>query len=284
MRFVSRDVEAKYRHGRDIMKTIGLILAATLMIGCHHSLYIDLTPPGRPQGIQAVALSNAVELTWLRNTEPDVAGYKVWVSDRYDGKYQVLGTVAAPGFMDYGATNGNRSYYGVTAFDFDGNESELSTDLVYATPRPEGFGTKLSDYRSSPGLAGYDFSTYSVGDYDDDFTDVFFEAAGGRYYLDVWDDTDIQDMGYTKSLYEIAAAPSAGWSPARSVEAIVGHTYVLWTWDDHFAKVRIREITSSRVTFDWAYQVAKSNPELKRSLSADGSRKPLVRSSVVTGK
>jgi hypothetical protein len=268
----------------DTMKNIGLILITTLMIGCRHGLYVDSTPPSPPQGIQAVALNNAVELTWLRNPERDVAGYKVWVSDRYDGKYQVLGSVAAPNFMDYGASNGNRSYYGVTAYDFDGNESELSTDVVYATPRPEGFGTKLSEFHASPGLAGYDFSSYSVGDYTDDFTDLFYESASGRLYLDVWDDTDIQDMGFTKSLYEIASAPSGGWSPSRSVEAIVGHTYIIWTWDDHFAKVRVREVTASRVTFDWAYQVAKSNPELKRTLPKDGTRKPLVRSSVLTSK
>ncbi|MCX6135389.1 MAG: hypothetical protein NTU47_16410 [Ignavibacteriales bacterium] len=266
------------------MKTIGIILAAAVLIGCRHPYDLDITPPSPPQGIRAVALNNAVELSWLRNPEPDVAGYKIWVSDRYDGKYQVLGSVVGISFIDNGATNGTRAYYGVTAYDFDGNESELSTDLVYATPRPEGFGTKLSDYHTSPKLAGYDFSTYSVGDYNDDFTDVFFESSNGRYYLNVWDDTEVQDMGYTKSLYEIAVAPSGGWSPSRSVEAIAGHTYVLWTWDDHFAKIRVREVTAFRVTFDWAYQVAGSNPELKRELPPDGLRRLHVRSAALTWK
>jgi hypothetical protein len=256
------------------MKNIGLILALsmTLMIGCHRSLYIDLTPPSRPQGILAIPLDNAVEISWLRNPEPDVAGYKIWYSDQYDGKYHFLGSVDETKFLDYGAKNGIRSYYGVSAYDYDGNESDLSTDLVYATPRPEGFGTKLNDFHASPDISGYDFSTYSVGNYDDQYTDVFFEAANGRFYLNVWKDSDIQDMGYTKTLYEIGVAPSAGWSPSKSVEAIPGHTYIVWTWDDHFAKMRVREVTPSRVVFDWAYQVAKSNPELKRQLAADGSR------------
>jgi len=244
----------------------------TLVIGCHEPFHIDSTPPAPPQAILAIAMDNAVEISWLRNSEPDVEGYKVWVSDRYDGEYQVLGSVHDTKFVDLGAVNGVRSYYGVTAYDYDGNESDLSTDLVYATPRPEGFGTKLSNFHSSPDLSGYDFSTYSAGSYNDEYTDVFFESVNGRFYLDVWDDTDIQDMGYTKTLYDIAVAPSAGWSPSRSVEAIPGHTYIIWTWDDHFAKMRVREVTSQRVTFDWAYQVAKSNPELKRQLTADGSR------------
>ncbi len=263
------------------MKTIGLILTVTLMVGCRNSLYIDATPPSPPEGILATAMDNAVDISWLRNPEPDVAGYKIWVSDQYDGKYHVLGNVDGVKFLDYGARNGNRSYYGVTAYDYDGNESDLSTDLVYATPRPEGFGTKLNDYHGLPNLSGYDFSTYSIGNYNDDFTDVFFESASGRFYLNVWDDSDIQDMGYTKSLYEIAAAPSAGWALSRSVETIPGHTYIVWTWDDHYAKVRVREVTSSRVTFDWSYQIAQSNPELKRQVATNGSRSILPRSTVL---
>lgn len=266
------------------MKELGLILAVTMMIGCHRSFYIDLTPPSPPQGILAIAMDNAVEISWLRNPEPDVAGYKIWVSDRNDGKYHVLGAVDGAKFLDYGAKNGVRSYYGVTAYDYDGNESELSTDLVYATPRPEGFGTKLNDFHASPNLSGYDFSTYSVGNYNDDYTDVFFESANGRFYLNVWNDSDVQDMGYTKSVYDIGVAPSAGWSPSKSVEAIPGHTYIIWTWDDHFAKMRVREVTSSRVIFDWAYQVAKSNPELKRQLAMDGSRTIQPKSIVVSIK
>jgi hypothetical protein len=266
------------------MRQIGLVLIASLMIGCHNSFYIDTTPPSPPQAIMAVALDNAVELTWLINSERDVAGYKVWVSDRFDGRYVVLGSVNSAKYVDYGARNGTRSYYGVTAYDYDGNESELSTDLVYATPRPEGYGTKLNDYHAAPNLAGYDFSTYSVGDYKDDFTDLFFESSNGRYYLNVWDDSDVQDMGYSTSLYDIAGAPSAGWSPSKSVEAIPGHTYVIWTWDDHFAKVRVREVTALRVTFDWAYQVAASNPDLKRQMTPDGSRTLRPRTMAIVGR
>lgn len=266
------------------MKTLGLLLAATLLIGCHEPIFIDTTPPSPPQGIQALALDNAIELTWLRNLEPDVAGYTIWVSDRYDGTYQVVGSTEDIRFADYGAKNGVRSYYGVTAYDYEGNESELSKDVVYATPRPEGYGTKLNNFRTLPNAAGYDFSTYSVGKYNDDYTDVFFESVNGRYYLDVWDDTDIQDMGYTKSLYDIALAPSAGWSPSKSAEAIAGHTYVIWTWDNHYAKIRIREVTPLRVTFDWAYQVAKANPELKRQDASDGRRRMLTRSTALLVK
>lgn len=258
---------------KDAMRLLGLIFVAIAITSCHEPFIIDTTPPSPPQGVLATALDNAAELRWLRNPEPDVAGYRIWVSDRYDGEYDIIGTTTDVRFVDQGARNGERAYYAISAYDFDDNESDLSSDIVYATPRPEGFGTKLGNYRTAPLSAGFDFSTYSIGNYSDDYTDVFFEAINGRNYLNVWDDSDIQDMGYTNSLYDIGVAPAAGWSPSRSVEAIPGHTYIVWTWDDHFAKIRVREITAQRVTFDWAYQIAKSNPELRRALSPGAARK-----------
>ena len=272
-------------HVEGYMKRILLLaFAASAFVGCHKTYVIDTTPPTPPQGIMAVAMDGAVELSWYDNTEPDLAGYNVWISDRYDGEYEMLGSTGRTSYVDHGAKNGVRTYYAVTAYDFEGNESDLSRDVVYATPRPEGYGVRINDYRTAPLLAGYDFSTYTVGRYNDDYTDVFFEHFNGRFYLLVWDDTDIQDMGYTGSLYDIATAPSAGWSPSRTVEAIEGHTYVIWTWDDHYAKVRVREVTSTYVKFDWAYQTALGNPELKRIATNNGKRGQHLRALSELGK
>jgi hypothetical protein len=266
------------------MKTTLSLFAAFFIIGCHDPFLNDHMPPNAPQGIIAVARDNATQLTWYASQESDVAGYNVWVNDRYDGSYRMVGKATDPTFTDFGAKNGVREYYAVSAYDFDGNESDLSKDVVYATPRPEGYGSKLGDYRLSPAMAGYDFSTYSVGKYNDDLTDLYFEAINGRYYLDVWQDTDIQDMGYTNSLNEIGLAPAIGYSPSKTVEAIPGHTYVLYTWDNHYAKVRVKEVTSSRMTFDWAYQVAQANPELKRDAGPYGTRTFHPASVVLTAK
>jgi hypothetical protein len=148
---------------------------------------------------------------------------------------------------------------------------------VHDTPRPEGYGVQLSDVKTSVTLSGYDFSTYSVTKYDDNWTDVFYETAGGVNYLEVWTDTDIQDMGYTTSLDEITYAPASGWSPSRTVEAIAGHTYVVWTSDDHYAKVYVTSVTPTSITFSWAYQTAPGNRELKRPPDANGVRAPLKR-------
>lgn len=254
------------------MKTILLLLGAGLMLSACDVYVVDTTPPAIPAAIRTISLDNAVQIDWAPNTESDLAGYRVWVSDQYNGRYTMIGTTKDAIFVDYDARNGQTYYYGVTAYDLEGNESEMSQDVAYDTPRPEGYGVRLYDYNAVPSTSGYDFSTYSVGLYNDDFTDVFFETYNGVFYLNVWDDTDIQDMGYSASLDEISSAPEAGWSPSKYAEAIVGHTYVIWTWDDHYAKVRVKNIIGNSVVFDWAYQVAPANPELKRAPSSGGRK------------
>jgi hypothetical protein len=77
-------------------------------------------------------------------------------------------------------------------------------------------------------------------------------------------------MGRTNNIYDISYAPTTGWVPLQTgdnikyVEATVGHTYIIWTVDNHFAKIRIKSITNGRMMFDWAYQLVEGNIELKR--------------------
>lgn len=260
--------------------TLVVLTLAFLLASCIRREEVaapDTTPPGPPRGITTISLDNAVQLDWLENTEPDIEGYRVWVSDAYNGVYNELGSVSGTQFIDNGAVNGNTYYYAVSAFDHAGNEGDLSKDVIYDTPRPEGYNVQVYDVVAYPNLSGYDFSTYSVGPYDDQFTDVYVEYASGLAYLRVWSDTDIQDMGYTRDLDEISVAPSAGWSASRICEAIPGHTYVVWTNDDHYAKVRVIQVDVNFIRFDWAYQTAVSNPELKRVPPADGKRPPMKR-------
>jgi len=63
----------------------------------------------------------------------------------------------------------------------------------------------------------------------------------------------------------------AGWSTTRDALAIKGHPYVVWTHDNHFAKVRITDISGTSIVFDWAYQVAPGNPELFTGKQPHGS-------------
>lgn len=258
-------------------------LALSILGGCSDEdyNYYDNTPPAPPVNIWTVTGDNRVDIGWDHNTEPDVAGYNVYFNYTYEGEYTLIGTTTDNYFVDFEAENGVTYYYGIAAYDYDGNESELSYDVIYDTPRPEGFNQSVFDFNYYPATSGYDFSDYLVGPYNDDYSDFFFENDNGVFYLNVWDDTDIQDMGSTNDIYDISFAPTTGWVPlfegdnVKYTEAIIGNTYVIWTWDNHFAKIRISNITDERMVFDWAYQTADDNQELKRgSVPAERKRLP----------
>ena len=247
-----------------------LTLIFVFFYGCEkNELYYDNTPPSPPRNVRTVTGDNRVDIYWDASPQSDVAGYNIYVSDSYDGEYSLIGSTEGTYYIDYGARNGVTYYYAVTAYDFNGNESDLSEDVAYDTPRPEGYNQSVFDYHNFPDLAGYSFSDFSTVAFDDDACDFFFDNDSGVYYLDVWSDTDIQDMGATEDIYDISQAPLGGWVSLQEgdnikyVRAIEGHTYVIWTWDNHFAKIRISLVTPQRIIFDWAYQTVEGNPELK---------------------
>ncbi|GAB3467684.1 fibronectin type III domain-containing protein [Kineococcus endophyticus] len=102
----------------------------------------DLTPPGAPAGLAAVAGDGQVALSWTANTEPDLASYRV-----VDAAGGVLATVPAPGrtAVVTGLVNGTTQSFRVIAVDTAGNPSAPST-AVSATPRdltPPGAPTGL---------------------------------------------------------------------------------------------------------------------------------------------
>ncbi len=255
-----------------------LILASLALAGCmKNAIYPDSTPPAAPTGLSTSTGDNFIELFWTANREGDVAGYNIFVSATYDGRYELIGSSRTPYFKDDGAANGNVYYYAVTAFDYDGNESTLSKDVAYDIPRPEGYNVTVSEFHVAPLNGGYDFSGYAVVPYDDPYADFYFENYNGTLYLDVRSDTDIEDMGPTKSILDIANAPSGGWSSSHDAVVRPGHTYVIWTWDDHYAKVRVTNASSSRVIFDWVYQLRPSTPLLKHG-GAERAPVPVDRS------
>lgn len=235
-------------------------------IGCDDVNYFsagDFQPPSAPRGLQVTNGDNRADISWIKNREGDLSGYNIYFSYEYDGEYELIGTTKSTYFVDFDARNGEKYFYAVTAFDYNGNESELSYELVYSAPRPEGFNLAIFDYRKFPNNSGYYFGGYKVRPYDDINTDFFFENYNGTFYLNVWDDSDIMDLGSTSSIYDIDFAPSNGWAQTKDAIAKVGHTYAIWTWDNHFAKIRIKTITADRIVFDWAYQLIPGERALK---------------------
>lgn len=243
-----------------------LLLFSLAATGCHHLLHgPDDIAPSPPGGLRTATGDNFIELFWSDNREPDLAGYRVYVSASYDGRYEYIGSSDIAYYCDDGARNGNVYYYAVSAYDFDGNESDLSRDVSYDIPRPEGYNVLLSNALTSPGLSSYDFSRYAVVSVDDQYADMTYVSSSGTPMMQVDTDTDIQDMGTTGSILDIGQAPASGWSATHDVPLRVGHTYVVWTWDDHYAKFRVTTVSSGRVVFDWAYQLVPANRLLKRN-------------------
>ncbi len=263
---------------KNLIYIVSIIVVFTLTSCSKQGFWqVDNTPPSAPTGLKVINGDNRVDLSWNSNPERDLAGYNVYYSYTYDGKYTLIGSTHNNYYTDFGANNGTTYYYAVTAYDYNGNESQLSYEDVSATPRPEGFNQTVFDYRQFPDNGGFSFTTYTTVPYDDNSSDFFFENYNGTYYIDVWNDSNIQDMGPTQDIYDIPYAPVSGWSTTKDAIAIPGHTYVIWTWDNHYAKVRIASISSQRMVFDWAFQTVSGNVELKQKATPT-VRQPLDKS------
>jgi len=253
---------------------IGLAVALTLT-GCHIERTVsveDLTPT-RPTGVNSITGDGAVYLYWDPNGEYDFDHYRVYRGYHATGRFDFIGATANEYFTDYDVVNGETYYYAVSAVDYAGHESELSVENAHDTPRPEGYDVILYDYAYLPDLAGFDFSRERRVAFDDPLADVWVDRDPnlGVLFINAADETtDIQDMGFTDNLDEIGWAPADGWSPVGWVQVIKGHTYVVWTRDDHFAKLRAVAVADTWARFDWAYQVDPGNPELVKPAHDSG--------------
>lgn len=258
-------------HWRALLVASGLVVAGGLWSGCDESTRpsTDRMPPSSPAAVTSITGDGEVILEWYPNGEWDLAGYRIYRNDQAEGMYERIGWVPAgvETYVDRDVRNGLTYWYAVSAVDQDGNESELSRNEVFDTPRPEGRGAVLTEYSFDPRYCAWDFSTYSVVDYQDlaaDMAYVLDQTGAWMLALDVPNAplTEIQDMGYHASMDDISWAPIDGWSPTGAVELIPGHVYVVLTRDDHFAKFRVTDLTTDRVQFDWAYQIDRQNREL----------------------
>jgi hypothetical protein len=255
-----------------------LSLTVLALIGCDEDNSVRVVesippeiPPQVPQGVYSVTGDGMVTIYWLPidDINGDFSHYAVYRSNDAISNYLLIGETTSEVFVDHNVVNGQKYYYAVSSVDVDGYLSDLSYEDVFDTPRPEGFGQVLYDYLTTPTQAGWDLSRALIVPYDDASTDFYFEylPGDGVFYINVANvNTDLQDMGYTADWDEIGYASEDGWSLNGWAEIIKDHTYLIWTDDNHYAKIRINSIVvdaNPRVYFDWAYQTAPGSPELK---------------------
>jgi fibronectin type 3 domain-containing protein len=95
-------------------------------------LYKDEFPPAAPAGLTATPSPASVELSWDANTEPDLAGYRVYRSTA-GGAFEKVGDVnEIPAYSDHAVERGKTYRYMVTALDKAGNESGRSPTVEAA--------------------------------------------------------------------------------------------------------------------------------------------------------
>jgi hypothetical protein len=274
-----------------LKSALGAIVLAVTLVGCesNDTIYVsdvDLTPPATPRGVYSVTGDREVTVVWLGSDEQDLAGYLVYRSRTLEGPYDVVADIQVSDlplqleYKDRGVVNGETYFYAVTSYDYEGNESELSYEDVFDTPRPAGRDVRLHAREANSSDAGFDFSRQDVVSANDSRADIVITLDGGVFFVEAvsYDEsiTDIQDFGYTESLDALDWAPPDGWSTLGWAEIILGHTYAVWTWDDHYAKFRVTEIGETSIVIDWAYQIDPGNPELKPAIPPTNSNRPIA--------
>jgi len=250
---------------------LALLFMILFLTGCQIVIQNDV--PQVPTGLTSITGDYKVTLYWNPVSAPDFMQFNVYRSYDPTGPYTIIGSTVSAFYVDRDVCNGVTYYYAVTSVNYDGNESELSREDVFDTPRPEGYGAVLWDRWEYPNDAGFDLASECIVPYYSSDANIYLESdtCSGIYYLVAGAyNNDIQDFGYINSLDDIDYAPEEGWSNTGKVEVIEGHGYVIWTNDNHFAKVRIESICNDHVILSWAYQIDEGNRELSLKTSNFG--------------
>ncbi len=291
------------RAAKMMMKIAMVSLAAPALIstGCTDDdcglAVIDRAAPAPPCCLRPVTGDESVTLVWLPNREPDFAFYVIYWRFEGESGFEFLeetsGTATGDPtydelyYVDKGLENGTTYEYIITAVDRAGNESE-ATYIVFDTPRPDGFNLTLYNIElrdrggSFQRYNAYDFSEFSRTDWvTDEEADILFSHNEGLFLMEAGDIyTDIQDAGFVP-LDAVDWAPEDGWSGTGTVELIVGHSYIVWTRTDNFAKFEVVDMPAGDepqageyVTINWAYQEVAGLPELMRPNSTSRATRP----------
>jgi hypothetical protein len=95
---------------------------------------IDKFPPAVPTGLNAIAAAEGVELVWDRNTEPDLAVYRLYRALGGGKLAKIADIPDAPSYSDRKLESGKVYRYAVSAVDALGNASELSAPVEITAP------------------------------------------------------------------------------------------------------------------------------------------------------
>ncbi|MCC5831323.1 MAG: PKD domain-containing protein [Phycisphaeraceae bacterium] len=89
---------------------------------------IDRQPPAAPSApvVENPRRGGTLDLSWIANTETDLAGYNIYRSTYPAADGALVGSTGVPSFRDVGLEDGVSYFYRITAVDQAGNESGAS--------------------------------------------------------------------------------------------------------------------------------------------------------------
>jgi hypothetical protein len=249
---------------RTLLLALGLA-AVALTTGCNDKdrVFDSNNPPHDVEGVYSVTGDQKVTIYWRENQDNDIDYYKVYRNNAPTGTFTLIGNANQPPFVDTNVTNGSTYFYAVSAVDNHGEESvNLSYENVFDTPRPEGSNVTLTDASVTPATAGWDFSAFGRVSSTSAAADIYFDASSGALVY-AGTGVKIQDAGLM-DLVDVDFGPPAtdGWSADGIVEAIPGHSYIVLTANNHYAKFEVVSKAAGSIVIDWAYQIDPDNPEL----------------------
>ncbi len=251
-------------------KIIGLaVLGAILGLGCGRTKY-SLVPP---RDVQSQSGDNRITLEWSDVDNPYVVSYRIYRNDGPSGYFYFLDETPYNSYVDDNVENGVTYFYAISSVDENGNESDLTDYDIFDTPRPEGYNRRIFSYsncKDTGGIySGFDFDMDAPYAKDSAGTDFYYDYTnGGVIYMT--EGGYVQDLGPTSSLLDVNWAPENGWNNTH-ISLQQGHTYAMWTGNNHFAQLRVISLTGDYLVFDYAYQTDEGNHEL--SINANNKDK-----------
>jgi len=95
---------------------------------------VDTFPPAAPTGLAPSAAANTIELVWERNTEPDLAGYRIYRAVGGGALEKLADVGQVPSYSDRDVEHGKTYRYAISAVDQAGNESARTAPAEVRLP------------------------------------------------------------------------------------------------------------------------------------------------------
>jgi exo beta-1,2-glucooligosaccharide sophorohydrolase (non-reducing end) len=110
-----------------------IVLSFCLLLSIISFAQTDTIPPATPENVRGYGYEKHVDIVWFNNSEPDLAGYKVY--RKTSGQFVFYANVPKEKSylsLNLGAT-GITNTFKVSAYDSSGNESPFSDSVVAVT-------------------------------------------------------------------------------------------------------------------------------------------------------